>query len=85
VKSLPSGIVAFLFTDVEGSTRLLDELGKEGYASALAEHRAVLRESFERHGGVEVDTQGDALFVGFPTRASGRRGRAPVLGAYDDA
>ena len=40
---------------------------RSGYADALAEHRRVLREAFERHGGVEVDTQGDAFFVAFPT------------------
>src|SRR5436189_3557753 len=61
---LPSGTVTFLFTDIEGSTRLLHELG-DRYAVALAEHRRVLRETFARHGGVEVDTQGDALFVAF--------------------
>src|SRR5438034_11825523 len=66
-RELPSGTVTFLFTDVEGSTKLLHELGAEGYAAALAEHRRVLREAFERHGGVEVDTQGDAFFVAFPT------------------
>jgi predicted ATPase len=65
---LPSGTVTFLFTDIEGSTRLLLELG-EGYAEALAEHRRVLREAFARHRGVEVDTQGDAFFVTF-ARAS---------------
>jgi predicted ATPase len=64
---LPSGTVTFLFTDVEGSTRLLDELGAEAYAEALAEHRRVLRAAFAAHGGVEVDTQGDAFFVAFPT------------------
>jgi predicted ATPase/class 3 adenylate cyclase len=64
---LPSGTVTFLFTDVEGSTRLLHELGAEGYAEALAGHRRVLREAFAAHGGVEVDTQGDAFFVAFPT------------------
>ena len=52
---------------MEGSTRLLDELGPDGYASALAEHRRILREAFGAHGGVEVDTQGDAFFVAFPT------------------
>src|SRR5438874_11604869 len=66
---LPSGTVTFLFTDIEGSTRLLHELG-DAYADALAEHRRVLREAFARHGGVEVDTQGDAFFVAFAT-ASG--------------
>jgi predicted ATPase/class 3 adenylate cyclase len=64
---LPSGTVTFLFTDVEGSTRLLHELGDHGYAQALAEHRRILRDAFARHGGVEVDTQGDAFFVAFPS------------------
>jgi predicted ATPase len=65
VAELPSGTVTFLFTDVEGSTRLLQELG-DRYPEVLAEHRRVLREAFARHGGVEVDTQGDAFFVAFP-------------------
>jgi predicted ATPase len=64
---LPSGTVTFLFTDVEGSTKLLHELGPEKYAAALAAHRRILREACGTHGGVEVDTQGDALFVAFPT------------------
>ena len=67
MRDLPRGTVTFLFTDIEGSTRLLDELGAEAYGEALAEHRRVLREAFERHDGVEVDTQGDAFFVAFPT------------------
>jgi predicted ATPase len=67
VAELPRGTVTFLFTDIEGSTRLLNERGAEGYADALAEHRRVLRKAFVRHGGVEVDTQGDAFFVAFPT------------------
>src|SRR5215472_15918334 len=65
---LPRGTVTLLFTDIEGSTRLLHELG-DAYGGALAEHRRVLREAFRRHGGVEVDTQGDAFFVAF-ARAS---------------
>ncbi|HEY3549929.1 MAG TPA: adenylate/guanylate cyclase domain-containing protein [Gaiellaceae bacterium] len=67
MRELPRGTVTFLFTDIEGSTRLLDEVGAEEYGSALAQHRRVLRDSFARHGGVEVDTQGDAFFVAFPT------------------
>ena len=67
-RDLPSGTVTFLFTDIEGSTRLLGELG-DAYPGALAEHRAVLREAFTGRGGVEVDTQGDALFYAF-ARAS---------------
>ena len=64
---LPSGTVTFLFTDVEGSTRLLHELGAESYAEALAEHRRVIRDACSSKGGVEVDTQGDAFFFAFPT------------------
>jgi predicted ATPase len=64
---LPSGTVTFLFTDIEGSTKLLQALGAESYADALAEHRRVVRESLARHGGVEVDTQGDAFFIAFPS------------------
>ena len=63
---LPTGTVTLVFTDIEGSTRLLHELGPEAYAEALAEHRRLLREVYRRHGGVEVDTQGDAFFYAFP-------------------
>ena len=64
---LPTGTVTFLFTDVEGSTRLLDSLGAQRYADALAEHRLVIREACSSQQGVEVDTQGDAFFFAFPT------------------
>jgi class 3 adenylate cyclase len=64
---LPTDTVTFLFTDVEGSTRLLHELGAEAYADALAEHRRLIREACASQGGVEVDTQGDAFFFAFPT------------------
>jgi len=66
-RDLPSGTVTFLFTDIEGSTKLLHRLGAESYAEAPAEHRRLLRDAFDRHGGVEVDTQGDAFFFAFPT------------------
>ena len=68
MRELPTGTVTFLFTDVEGSTRLLQE-HRDGYVELLSEHRGALRRAFERHGGVEVDTQGDAFFVAF-ARAS---------------
>jgi predicted ATPase/class 3 adenylate cyclase len=77
---LPSGTVTFLFTDVEGSTKLLHELGAESYADALAEHRQVVRQACAACGGVEVDTQGDAFFVAFPT-ALGALDAARVIGA----
>ncbi len=67
---LPTGTVTFLFTDVEGSTRLLDELGEEAYADALAAHREAIRTACVAQGGVEVDTQGDAFFFAFPTAPS---------------
>jgi len=68
VRQLPSGTVTLVFSDVEGSTRLLHEHA-EGYADLLAEHRRLLRDAFARRGGIEVDTQGDAFFYAF-SRAS---------------
>jgi predicted ATPase/class 3 adenylate cyclase len=65
MRRLPEGTVTFLFTDVERSTELLQQLGAEQYAAALAEHRRLLREAFAAYGGVEIDTQGDAFFVAF--------------------
>jgi predicted ATPase/class 3 adenylate cyclase len=76
---LPSGTVTFLFTDVEGSTKLLHELGAEEYAQALAEHRRALRNAFAAHGGVEVDTQGDAFFFAFPTAPGALSAAASAL------
>lgn len=68
MERLPRGTVTFLFTDVEASTRLLREQ-PDTYPQLLADHRRILREVFGRRGGVEVDTQGDALFTAF-SRAS---------------
>jgi predicted ATPase len=62
--ALPTGTVTFLFTDIEGSTKLLQELG-DAYAEKLAQHRSVLTTAIERYGGGVVDTQGDAFFVAF--------------------
>jgi predicted ATPase/class 3 adenylate cyclase len=63
----PSGTVTMLFSDIEGSTRLLQRLGRDQYADALELHRRLLREAFARHHGFEVDCEGDAFFVAFPT------------------
>jgi predicted ATPase len=60
----PTGTVTLLFTDIEGSTKLLHALG-DRYAEVLAEHRRLLREAFAHHRGFEVDTQGDAFFYAF--------------------
>jgi predicted ATPase/class 3 adenylate cyclase len=61
----PTGTVTFLFTDMEASTRLLEQLGTDGYADVLMEHRRLLRDALARHGGYEFGTEGDALFVAF--------------------
>ncbi|HSL29217.1 MAG TPA: BTAD domain-containing putative transcriptional regulator, partial [Anaerolineales bacterium] len=60
----PSGTVTFLFTDIEGSTRLLEKLG-EKYATFLAEHHRILRHAIQKWNGSEMDTQGDSFFVTF--------------------
>jgi predicted ATPase/class 3 adenylate cyclase len=83
MRALPRGTVTFLFTDIEGSTRLLHELGG-AYAEALAEHRRVLREAFRRHGGVEVDTQGDAFFVAFESTREAVAAASEAQAALDD-
>lgn len=62
---LPSGTVTFMFTDVEGSTGLLHQLGPEQFADVIQRHREVVRGTVAEHAGVEVDTQGDAFFVAF--------------------
>jgi class 3 adenylate cyclase len=61
----PSGTITFLFTDIEGSTRLLRQLG-EKYSTLLAQQRQILREACEMHNGRMMDSQGDFLFVAFP-------------------
>jgi class 3 adenylate cyclase len=78
-RDLPSGAVTFLFTDVEGSTTLLHDLGAERYVDALAEHRRILREALAARGGVEVDTQGDAFFVAFPAAPAALEAAAHAL------
>jgi class 3 adenylate cyclase len=74
VIGLPGGTVTFVFTDIEGSTALLKRLG-EGYADVVAVHRSIVREELGSRGGVEIDSQGDALFFSF------RRATDAVAGA----
>jgi class 3 adenylate cyclase len=62
--ALPGGTVTFLFSDIEGSTRLLEQLG-DAYAEVHRDHRRILREQLTDAGGQEVDTQGDAFFFSF--------------------
>src|SRR6516165_7059483 len=63
--ALPTGTVTFLFTDIEGSTTLLQRLGDREYAEVQEEHRRLLRAAFEQGNGQEVDRQGDAFLVAF--------------------
>ena len=72
--TLPGGTVTFLFSDIEGSTRLLEQLG-DRYGDVHREHRRILREELTEAGGREVDTQGDAFFFSF------ERARDAVSGA----
>jgi class 3 adenylate cyclase len=73
---LSAGTVTFLFTDIEGSTRLLRQL-RDDYGKALADHQRLLRAAFARAGGEEIDTQGDSFFVAF------RRARDAVAAAVE--
>jgi class 3 adenylate cyclase len=75
--NLPSGTVTFLFSDIEGSTSLLKQLGDADYAGLVSLHRRLVRETFGGYGGQEIDTQGDAFFYSFP------RARDAVAGAVD--
>lgn len=79
-RELPAGTVTLVFTDIEGSTALLNELGADRYAELLEEHRRSLRDIVSRHQGVEVDTQGDAFFLAF-AEASGAVDAAVALQA----
>jgi class 3 adenylate cyclase len=72
-RSLPRGTVTFLFTDIEGSTRLLERLGRESYGVVLEAQRELLRRAINEAGGVEVDSQGDSLFAAFAGAGSAVR------------
>src|SRR5919204_2119189 len=72
MSDLPTGTVTFLFTDIEGSTRLLQALG-ERYAAAHDQHAAIVRKAISEGGGVEVSTHGDAFFVAFRSPAGAVR------------
>ena len=82
MRDLPTGTVTLLFTDIEGSTRLLDELG-DRYAEVLADHHRVLREAIAANAGVEVDTQGDAFFVAFSRASDAVEAAARAQGTLD--
>jgi predicted ATPase/class 3 adenylate cyclase len=83
-RSLPTGTVTFLFTDIEGSTKLVQALGDE-YADLLSAHCRILRYAIEREGGTEVGTEGDSFFAVFPTAAAGMAAAVAGQRAIDAA
>nr|BFF23398.1 hypothetical protein GCM10025732_13630 [Glycomyces mayteni] len=82
---LPAGDVTFLFTDIEGSTRLASGLGAERYRVVLHRHRALVREVLRDCGGVEIDTEGDSFFVAFHDAASACAAAAGIQTALHGA
>ncbi len=79
----PSGTVTLVFTDVEGSTRLLADLGPERYRETLGRHHAALREAFGRHDGYEVDNEGDSFFYAFASAGAAVAAVREAMGALD--
>ena len=77
IPSLPAGTVTFLFSDIEGSTRLLQELGDE-YIEMLEAHRGIVRGRISEGDGVEVSTEGDSFFVVFPSAVDAARTAASI-------
>ena len=73
MRDLPTGTVTFLFTDIEGSTGLLQELGRDGFVRQLGPTRRDRANRGRRAGGVEIGTEGDSFFVAFPTASGALR------------
>jgi class 3 adenylate cyclase len=82
--TIPSGTVTFVFTDIEGSTALLKQLG-DRYGELLTQHRRLLRETFAAHDGQEIDTQGDAFFFSFPRSRQAVAAAVETQRAHADA
>jgi class 3 adenylate cyclase len=80
----PSGTVTFVFTDIEGSTALLDDLGAEAFKEALADHRRALRDAFGVHSGYEVDAAGDGLFYAFASASDAVTAVEQAMGSVAD-
>ena len=86
---MPTGTVTFLFTDIEGSTRLLRKLGRDRYGEVLGTHNRLLRGAFTEAGGIEIETKGDSFFVvcrsaGAAVAAAGAAQRALAEHDWDD-
>ena len=80
MRSALDELLTFMFTDIEGSTRLVASLG-DGYAAVLLEHRRLIREVFANHAGLEVSTEGDSFFAVFPTATDAIAAAAAIQGA----
>jgi predicted ATPase len=80
----PSGTVTLVFTDIEGSTALLEILGAEAYRDALADHRRTLRDAFGAHSGFEVDDAGDGLFYAFASASEAVRAVDQAMASLAD-
>jgi predicted ATPase/class 3 adenylate cyclase len=79
----PSGTVTFLFSDIEGSTRLLQELGVQRFRAARADHRRLVRKAIRAVGGIEIDTQGDSFFVAFSRAEDAARAAVDIQRALE--
>jgi class 3 adenylate cyclase len=84
MSTLPGGTVTFVFTDIEGSTKLLQELGDIAYGQVSGDHRRLVRDTFGAHGGTEIDTQGDAFFFSFPRARDGVAAAVDAQRALND-
>jgi predicted ATPase/class 3 adenylate cyclase len=82
-RNLPSGTVTFLFSDVEGSTRLLQEL-RDGYIDLLERHNRIFRDVLREHGGIEIATEGDSFFVVFSSALDAVEAAAAIQRSLSD-
>ena len=78
---LPRGIITFLFTDIEGSTQLLQTIGPR-YESVLGDHHRLMRDALAKHDGIEISTEGDAFFVAFTSPADAIMAAAAAQRAF---
>jgi predicted ATPase len=79
----PAGTVTLVFTDIEGSTRLLQDLGQDSFMEALAVHRVAVRDAFESYGGYEVDYEGDSFFYAFSSADAAVAAVAEAMGEME--
>ncbi len=80
--NLPTETLTFLFTDIEGSTKLLERLGPEAYTGLLGAHHELVRSALDAHGGNEVGTQGDSFFAAFSSPSAALAAAVDMQGAF---